>query len=94
MLLGLIVLSSTVYADPKKGKKIYLKKFKAACGMSGIKFTHTHTQSEWTYAFESGTMKEEILKICPKAKVKDKWIEDIYDFSNKYASDSGNIPSC
>ena len=45
----------------------------------------------------AGKFKEELLKICPKVKeadVKDKYIQHLYDFSYKFANDSGNVPSC
>jgi len=38
--------------------------------------------------------KEEAEKICPGLKLKDKYVNDVYDFAHEYASDSGNVPSC
>ena len=94
-LLGLTVLSSTASADVKKGQRIYLKKLKAPCGMNGSKFALKHTQDEWEEIYEAGKFEDEVKKICPKVKkVREKYIEDIYDFVYEYASDSGNIPSC
>jgi hypothetical protein len=94
-LLGLTVLSSTASADVKKGQRIYLKKLKAPCGMNGSKFALKHTQDEWEMIYEAGKFEDEVKKICPKVKkVREKYIEDIYDFVYEYASDSGNIPSC
>jgi len=93
-LLGLAVLSTAASADVKKGQKIYLKKLKAACGFSGAKFAHKHTQDEWENIKEAGKFNAETSKICPKAKLKAKYENDVYDFSYEYAKDSGNVPSC
>jgi hypothetical protein len=93
-LLGLTLLSSTASADVKKGQKVYLKKLKAACGFSGAKFAHHHTQDEWEAINGSGKFAAEVKKLCPKAKMKEKWVPDLYDFSYEYAKDSGNVPSC
>jgi len=95
VLLGTTLFSTTATADVKKGQKIYLKKLKAACGFSGAKFAHMHTQDEWEGINEAGKMADEIMKICPKVKnVKAKYVPDVYDFAYEYAKDSGNVPSC
>jgi len=93
-LLGFALFSTTASADVNKGKKIYMKKLKAACGFTGAKFAHKHTQDEWEAIKEAGKFGEEIKKICPKSKLKPKYETDIYDFSYEFASDSGNVPSC
>lgn len=93
-LLGMTLLSTTASADVKKGQKIYLKKLKAPCGFSGAKFAHKHTQDEWESIKEAGKFSEEVKKICPKAKIKEKYVPNVYDFVYEYASDSGNVPSC
>ena len=93
-LLGMAVLSTTASADVNKGKKIYMKKLKAACGFSGAKFAVKHTQDEWEKIKGAGKFQEEVQKICPGAKLKDKYVNDVYDFAYEYASDSGNVPSC
>jgi len=93
-LLGLAVLSTAATADVKKGQKIYLKKLKAKCGFSGAKFAHKHTQDEWENIKEAGKMGAEVTKICPKATLKPKYENDVYDFVYEYAKDSGNVPSC
>ena len=93
-LIGLGLLSSVAYADINKGKKIYMKKMKAACGFSGAKFATKHTQDEWEKIKGAGKFKEEAQKICPGLKLKDKYVNDVYDFSYEFASDSGNVPSC
>lgn len=91
------VASTTAFADPVKGQKLFIKKFKKSCGMNGAKFAAQHTQDEWESIQENGKFKEELMKICPEIKenkIKDKWINHIYDFSYEYANDSGNVPSC
>jgi len=93
-LLGLTLLSATASADIKKGQKIYLKKLKAKCGFTGAKFAHKHTQDEWEDIKEAGKFGAEITKICPKATLKPKYENDLYDFAYEYAKDSGNVPSC
>ena len=93
-LLGVAVLSTAASADVKKGQKLYMKKMKAACGFSGAKFAQKHTQDEWEEIMGAGKFAEEAAKICPGLKLKPNYIQDIYDFSYEYASDSGNVPSC
>ena len=90
-----VALSTTVAsANAAKGQKIYSKKLKKACDMNGAKFAAKHTQDEWSAIGEKG-MQAEITKICPKSKdLKAKYIKDVYDFAEKFASDSGNVPSC
>jgi hypothetical protein len=93
-LLGLAVLSTGASADVKKGQKIYLKKLKAKCGFTGAKFAHKHTQDEWESIKESGKFSSEVTVVCPKATIKPKYENDVYDFAYEYAKDSGNVPSC
>jgi len=93
-LLGMAVLTTTASADVKKGQKVYLKKLKASCGFNGAKFAHNHTQDEWESIKQAGKFGAEVTKICPKAKLKPKYENDVYDFSYQYAKDSGNVPSC
>jgi Spy/CpxP family protein refolding chaperone len=93
-LLGIGFMTVTASADSAKGQKIYSKKLKKTCGMDGGKFSAKHTQDEWEAINEQGKMADEIAKICGGAKVKDKYIPDLYDFAKEFASDSGNVPSC
>ncbi len=95
--LAISLLSTSAMADPAKGQKIYLKKLKKACGFNGAKMSAMHTQDEWEEIKENGKLEDEIIKLCPKVKkgyLKKKWLDDLYDFFYKYASDSGNVPSC
>lgn len=94
LLLG--VAATTASADAKKGQKIFIKKFKSACGFNGAKFAAKHSQAEWEAVGADG-MKAKLMEYCPKideATIKDKWMKDVYDFSYEYANDSGNVPSC
>ena len=99
-LAGSLILSlsaTTLFADATKGQKLFIKKYKSSCGFSGDKFAAKHSQDEWETIMNEGKFKEELLKICPKVKeekVKDKYIQHLYDFSYKFANDSGNVPSC
>ena len=84
-------------ANPAKGQKIFARKLKEACGMNGGEVAKKHTQDEWSAIEKAGKIKEEIKKICPKASddaLKDKYLENYFDFFYNFASDSGNIPSC
>jgi len=87
--------TTTLSADPAKGQKLYLKKLKKACGFNGAKMAAKHTQDEWEKIKEGGKLEDEIKKQCPNVKdVKDKYLDDLFDFFYEYASDSGNVPSC
>jgi len=94
-LLGMTVMTTTASADADKGQKIYSKKLKETCQMDGGKFAAKHTQDEWTEIVEGGKLAEEIVVICGEgAKVKEKKLEDLGDFVQEFASDSGNVPNC
>jgi len=87
--------TTTASADSAKGQKLYSKKLKKACGMTGAKMAAKHTQDEWEGL--KGSLADEIKKICPKVKdkaLKSKYMNHYYDFFYKFASDSGNVPSC
>ncbi len=91
--LGTTALS----ADSGKGQKLFTKKLKSACGISGAAFAGKHTQDEWSEIKEAGKMSSEIKAICPSVKdsaLKDKYMGHYYDFAHEYANDSGNVPSC
>jgi hypothetical protein len=96
-LIGLGLLSTSVYADAAKGQKLYSKKLKDACAINGAVFAAKHTQDEWQEIKESGEFANEIKTICPdveKKALKEKYLEHYYDFVHDFASDSGNVPSC
>ncbi len=91
-----LVMSTTVAnADVVKGQKLFIKKLKKACEMTGAKMAAKHSQDEWEAIHESGKLADEIKRICPKVKkVKEKFLPHYYDFFYEFANDSGNVPSC
>ena len=100
VFVGVIALglSSTVAsADVAKGQKLFSKKLKKACGMTGAKIASKHTQDGWEKINGAGKLGAEIKTICPNVtdgQIKEKYIPHYYDFFYEYASDSGNVPSC
>ncbi len=95
VMVGLGMLSTSAMADAAKGQKLYSKKLKKACGVSGAKIAGSHTQDEWKEIMDSGKLLEEIQKQCPKVKgVKEKYLPHLFDFFHQFGSDSGNVPSC
>jgi len=100
ILTGAVVLglsASVASASPAKGQKLFSKKLKKACGITGAKMAGKHTQDEWEKIHQDGNLKGEIKTICPNVEdgaLKDKFMEHYFDFFYEYASDSGNVPSC
>ncbi len=95
--LMLSVGAVTASADADKGLKLYSKKLKDACGISGAAMAGKHTQAEWQELNKSGNLAKEIKTICPKAKDEDldgKFLPHYFDFFFQFGSDSGNVPSC
>ena len=95
--LALGIATSSLSADAVKGQKLYSKLLKDPCAMNGAKFAAKHTQDEWKQLKEAGKFKDEIIKICPNVKpeaISDSAVDNIFDFSFDFASDSGNVPSC
>jgi len=95
------VFTTSALADAKKGQKFYLKKMKA-CKKDGLKTGHDfalrNTQAGWAKLKADGQLMDEWVKNCPSGekklkKMKEKNINDLYDFCHKYASD-GEVPSC
>jgi hypothetical protein len=94
-LLGMAVMTTTASADADKGQKIYSKKLKETCGMTGAEFAAKHTQDEWTAIVDESKLADEITTVCGEgAAVKEKKLGHLGDFVKEYASDSGNVPSC
>jgi len=65
--------------------------------MTGSKFAIKFTQDNWEEIGKNGNFDKTILDICPNLKIdkiKDKWKPHLLNFFYKYASDSGNVPSC
>ncbi len=100
MALGatlLLALGTTALsADVGKGQKLYTKKLKSSCGISGAAAASKHTQDEWSEIGVAG-MAAEVKNICPEVgekALKEKYLQHYFDFFKEYASDSGNVPSC
>jgi hypothetical protein len=94
-IMSISFFTTSAFAGSDKGQKIIIKKLKRPCGFNGAVLASKHTQEEWTTLFNDGKLNTELIIICPKAKpLKKRYIEDVYDFLNNYASDSGNVPSC
>ena len=100
-LMVLAVSTTVASADAKKGQKFYLKKLKV-CKKDNLKngavFATKHDRKEWAAIKGSGTLQDEWKSICPHGvkkikKMKEKDINNLYDFVWKYASD-GEVPSC
>ena len=100
VFVGAIALglsTSVASASADKGQKLFTKKLKEACGMTGAKMAGKHTQGEWEAINKEGKLASEIKTICPNVSdddVKDTFLPHYYDFFYQYASDSGNVPSC
>ena len=95
--VALAVGTTAASADAAKGQKLYTKKLKSACGITGAVMSGKHTQGEWEEINAAGKMADEIKTICPKVKdkaLKGKYLEHYFDFFKEYGSDSGNVPSC
>ncbi len=89
--------TATLSADTAKGQKLYTKKLKSACGITGATMSGKHTQDEWQEIQDGGKLADEIKSICPKVKdkaLKGKYMNHYFDFFKEYGSDSGNVPSC
>ena len=96
-LVMLSMSSVTLDADVKKGQKLYLKKLKGACQLSGAKMATMHSQSEWKNLYNNSKLESELKSFCPKASesaLKEKLLKHYFDFFFEYANDSGNVPSC
>ena len=95
------VFSTSAMADAKKGQKYYLKKLKV-CKKDGLKngavFATKHDRKSWEELKAADKLMSEWKTICPSGvkkfdKMKEKHINNLYDFVWKYASD-GETPSC
>lgn len=96
-LFGFTMLTSTASAgNINKGQSIYTKKIKGQCAdKTGAAFAAAHTQAEWAAALEAGTYEATVKTLCPDlTKYKEKWTPHLFEFSNEYASDTGNEPAC
>jgi len=94
--IALSIGSTVVSADSAKGQKLYAKKLKSVCGITGAAIAGKHTQDEWSEIGVAG-LTQEIKTICPNTTdklLKEKYLPHYFDFFHEFASDSGNVPSC
>jgi len=92
VVLGLGFLSTSSFAYPGKGNRIFLKKLRVPCGYSGFVMAKKHTQAEWIKIFKSGKLNETMKSYCPNAKdFKTSEEKHVTDFLYAFASDSGKI---
>jgi len=97
--LAMLLSSTAMYADVKKGQKTYLKTCKK-CHGNGTKGAAMHTQDEWEELFNDGAKMIVEKHAGTKAEAYfngDAFkgsAMDIKDFLYEYGSDSGNVPSC
>ncbi|MBI3873668.1 MAG: cytochrome C [Arcobacter sp.] len=93
--LALGIASTGALANADKGQKLFVKNLKEECGVTGAKIAGKHTQAQWEKIGNGAGLDAEIKKLCPKATdINSKFLEHYYDFFYKFASDSGNVPSC
>lgn len=93
-ILGISLSTTTISADVTQGQKLYVKKLKEKCGISGSAFAGKYTQNRWEEIYDAGKLSDEIKKICKGHTLEEKLLPHIYDFAYEYASDSGNVPNC
>ncbi len=99
-ILGLGLVTTSAMADQAKGKRVYQKFMKEACGKTGGDVSGIHTQKEWKALEDSGKFKDELEKVCPTTKdflegAKFKKLENhLYDFMYEFGKGSGNVPNC
>ena len=88
-----MLFSTQVFASPEgKGNRIYLKKLKETCRMSGFEMAQKHTQEEWKRIYESGKLNDEMESLCPGARdFKTSDEKYVSQFFYAFASDSGQV---
>ena len=99
MAACLVLGAQSMYAsdaqDIKKGQKLFIKKYKNACGFNGGVMAGKHSQDEWEYLYENDGLVDEMKSICPNIQdVPEKYLPFLFKFYFEYANDSGNVPSC
>ncbi len=100
VMFSIVLLNSTVSADPGKGEKILNKIFMRAggCDVLAPRVALAHSSAEWKVIYESGKMEAEIQKLCPHmqpiSKISNsKYAKDVFEYLEHYANDSGAIPA-
>ncbi len=94
---GMVGTTISANADAEMGQKIYKKKLRKACKVSGVRFAQNHTQDEWQEINSAGKLPEEVKKICPSLdleQIKGEWWPSLYDFFYEYGEGSSHVPKC
>jgi len=98
LLMGLV--TSTISADPVKGEKLLIRAVHDDCVLPAPRIAMAHSQAEWNTIFQSGKMEEEVAKLCQRKTTLEpfstrcsKYAEDIHEYMEHYANDSGAIPA-
>ncbi len=96
------VFSTSALADADQGKRFYMKKLKSKCKKDGLNngavFAIKHDRQGWAKLKDANKLQDTWVSICPHGekkitKMREKDINNLYDFVWKYASD-GEVPSC
>lgn len=96
-LVTIIAILSTqnLSADEITGEKIYAKKLKSFCGFKGDEFAKKFTQKEWDNIYKNHKLNSILQEFCPKSEpLKEEYLQHLYQFFHKYATDSGKKPLC
>jgi len=95
LFLHQITIDAKVIGNKSKanGSQIFRKHLRKACRSTAMKFTQSHTQSEWKTFDTADKMLTEIVRLCPHKKIKldKKTIDIMYKFNITYARDSENF---
>ena len=95
--VSLMVTPTISSANIAKGQKLYKKKLRKYCRVSGIRFARTHSQDDWEELWDDGDFQKETYKICPslkRGKIKKAWWKDIYEFTYEYGRGGSHVPKC
>jgi len=96
-LFALGLFSAIASADPSKGEKILTRAIHNGCEIPASRLAMMHSQEEWDAIYKAGKMEEEIKKLCPKLgqlqPLNKKYAQDVYEYLEHYANDSGAIPA-
>lgn len=79
------------------GMKVYKKKMRKGCRSTGLRFTKSHTQSEWKAIYAQGKLPQEAKSLCPKldtSRLTSSDWDKIYTFVNNHSSDNLILPEC
>lgn len=96
-ILTLTFIPTQAMADVSKGQKIFKKKMRKYCKISGVRFAREHSQDEWEELWEEGYFQKETKKICPNLdlkSIKKSWWKDLYDFTYEFGTGGSHVPKC